>query len=124
MPASAENPAGYKVTAKIIKQKSAPNDRRNSEYYLMAQSGIRLDIDFCQLAMKKYGIIKKGGAWMTLLDPKTREPLIDAEGKPVKLNGFAKVLEYVQQNTEYFEALKQVIMEDIATNGISEVSSV
>ena len=61
---------------------------------------------------------------MTLLDPKTREPLIDAEGKPVKLNGFAKVLEYVQQNTEYFEALKQAIMDDIEANGISEVSSV
>lgn len=119
LPASAENPAGYKVTAKLIKQKSAPNDRRNGEYYLMSQSGIRIDIDFCQLAMKKYGIIKKGGAWMTMLDPVTREPLIDAEGKPVKLNGFAKVLEYVQQHPDYFEALKTVIMNDIEENGLS-----
>lgn len=119
LPASAENPAGYKVTAKLIKQKSAPNDRRNGEYYLMSQSGIRIDIDFCQLAMKKYGIIKKGGAWMTMLDPVTREPLIDAEGKPVKLNGFAKVLEYVQQHPDYFEALKTVIMNDIEENGLA-----
>lgn len=119
LPASAENPAGYKVTAKLIKQKSAPNDRRNGEYYLMSQSGIRIDIDFCQLAMKKYGIIKKGGAWMTMLDPVTREPLIDAEGKPVKLNGFAKVLEYVQQHPDYFEVLKTVIMNDIEENGLA-----
>jgi recombination protein RecA len=124
LPASAENPAGYKITAKLVKQKSAPNDRRNGEYYLMSQSGIRVDIDFCQLAMKKYGIIKKGGAWMTMLDPRTREPLIDAENKPVKLNGFAKVLEYVQQHPDYFETLKQVIMEDIEANGISEGISV
>lgn len=124
LPTSAENPAGYKITAKIIKQKSAPFDRKNSEYYLMAQSGIRVDIDFCQLAMKKYGIIKKGGAWMSLLDPDTREPLLDADGKPIKVNGFARVLEYVQQHPEYFEALKRVIMADIETNGISEVSGV
>lgn len=124
LPASAENPAGYKITAKLVKQKSAPNDRRNGEYYLMSQSGIRVDIDFCQLAMKKYGIIKKGGAWMTMLDPRTKEPLLDETGKPIKLNGFAKVLEYVQQNPEYFETLKQVIMEDIEANGLSEVASV
>lgn len=120
LPASAENPAGYKVTAKLVKQKSAPNDRRNGEYYLMSQSGIRVDIDFCQLAMKKYGLIKKGGAWMTLLDPATREPLLDSEGKPVKLNGFAKVLDYVQQNPEYFDSLKKAIMDDIEANGLPE----
>jgi hypothetical protein len=56
LPMSAETPAGYIVNAKIKKQKSAPNDRKMGSYYLLCQSGIRVDMDFAQLAINKYGI--------------------------------------------------------------------
>ena len=48
LPNNAEDPAGYLVNAKIIKQKSAPNNRKNGTYYLMADSGIREDFDFAK----------------------------------------------------------------------------
>lgn len=116
LPSNAENPAGYIVTAKIVKQKSAPWDRRNGSYYLMAQSGIRIDMDFAKLAVEKYGIIKKGGAWYTFCDPTTGEVLEDEEGKPVKVNGMARVFDYLQMNPAYFETLKKFIMDDIEGN--------
>lgn len=113
LPSNAENPAGYIVTAKIVKQKTAPHDRRNGSYYLMAQSGIRIDMDYAKLATSKYGIIKKAGAWFTICDPYTGEVVTDESGKVVKLNGFMKVLEYLTSNSEYFESLKTYILNDI-----------
>ena len=131
LPQSTENPAGYIVNAKLVKQKSAPWDRKNGSYYLMCQSGIRADMDFAQLAVKKYGIIRKGGAWFTVCDPYTGEVLETSDGKPVKLNGMAKVLDFIQANPEYYSKLKQYILDDIegkssqsdegGTDGINEV---
>ncbi len=108
-----ENPAGNIITAKIIKQKSAPFDRKLASYYLLAQSGIRVDLDYCKLAIDKYGIIRQGGAWYTLCDPYTGEVLDSGDGKAVKINGFPKVLEYMQANPEYYNKLKQYILDDI-----------
>ena len=131
LPQSTENPAGYIVNAKLVKQKSAPWDRKNGSYYLMCQSGIRADMDFAQLAVKKYGIIRKGGAWFTVCDPYTGEVLETSDGKLVKLNGMAKVLDFIQTNPEYYSKLKQYILDDIegkssqhdegGTDGINEV---
>lgn len=117
LPQKSDNPSGYIVNAKITKQKSAPMDRRNGSYYLMVKSGIRVDMDFCQLAVNKYGIIKKTKAWFTMCDPITGEVLEDQiTHKPLKINGFAKVLEYVQNNQDYYTKLKTFIINDIEGN--------
>lgn len=113
LPMSAENPAGYVVNAKIKKQKSAPNDRKMGSYYLLCQSGIRVDMDFAQLAINKYGIIKKSGGWYSMCDPATGEILEDESGKIVKVNGLAKVYDYLNTNTSYFNKLKTYILNDI-----------
>lgn len=116
LPQSTENPAGYIINAKLVKQKSAPFDRKNGTYYLMCQSGLRPDFDYAQLAVKKYGIIRKGGAWFTVTDPYTGEVVEDERGALVKLNGMAKVYDYLQNHSEYYEKLKRYITDDI--NGI------
>lgn len=116
LPKSAENPAGYVINAKIVKQKSAPFDRKNASYFLMAASGIRPDFDFAKLAIDKYGIIKKGGAWFTLCDPETGEVLCNDAGMPVKINGLAKVYDYLGANQDYFMKLKTYIEADINGN--------
>lgn len=118
LPNSTENPAGYIVTAKIAKQKSAPWDRRNGTYYLMAQSGIRIDMDYAKLAVT-LGIIKKSGAWFTMCVPQTGEVLEDQDGRPVKLNGMAKVYDYIQNNAEYYSMMKKYLNDYI--NGIDPI---
>ena len=118
IPQSSENPAGYIVNAKLVKQKSAPWDRKNGSYYLMCQSGIRADMDYAQLAVKKYGIIRKAGAWFSMCDPYTGE-VLEADGKLIKVNGMAKVFDYLQAHPDYYEKLKQYILDDI--NGSSDI---
>lgn len=119
LPSNVENPAGYIVNAKIVKQKSAPWDRRNGSYYLMAQSGIRVDMDFAKLAVDKYGIIRKSGAWYTVCDPETGEILETEDNVPVKLQGIVKVFDYLQSNPEYYRKLQKYIMDDIEGNDTS-----
>jgi len=113
LPMSTENPAGYIVNAKLTKQKTAPHDRKNATYYLMTQSGIRPDYDYAKLAITKYNIIRKAGAWFTITDPVTGV-VLEEEGRPVKVNGLAKVYDYLQMHPEYYEKLKTFIWSDIS----------
>lgn len=119
LPQKEENPAGYIVNAKLAKQKTAPFDRKLGTYYLLTTSGIRPDFDYANLAIKKYGLIKKSGAWYTVCDPDTKE-ILEVDNKPVKLNGLAKVYEFLEQDNAYFTKLKTFINNDI--NGVSEGS--
>lgn len=119
LPSSTENPAGFIVNAKIVKQKSAPWDRKLGTYYLMTQTGIRADFDYAKLAVTKYGIIRKNSAWFTMCDPETGEVLQNESGAPIKVNGMAKVFDYLQNNPQYYEKVKQFIDNDIfGTNEI------
>ena len=118
LPQKAENPSGYKIVVTIKKQKSAPFDRKLGEYYLMAQSGLRIDFEYVNLAITKYDIIRKNSGWYTICDPETKEPLETPEGNIVKVNGLAKVYDYVQVNTEYYDKLCKFIVDDINHNGL------
>lgn len=113
LPKSTENPAGYIINAKITKQKSAPNDRKLGSYFLMCNSGIRVDMDYAQLAIKKYGYIKKSAGWFTFIDPRTGE-VMEEDGKPLKINGLARVYDYLQNHPEYFQILSSAIDADIS----------
>ena len=120
LPKNTENPAGYIISAAIVKQKTGSNDRKQGTYYLMCQSGIRPDFDYALLAVNKYHIIQKGGAWFTITDPYTKEVLIDestGKPKPVKVNGMSKVFDYLNSNPDYYKKLQTYILNDI--NGIS-----
>lgn len=121
LPNNTENPAGYKVTAKLMKQKSAPWDRKLASYFLMCDSGIRPDYDYAQLAVNRYNVIKKSGAWFTIIDPTTGEVISDSKGQATKVNGMAKVYQYLSDNPDYYEKLKNFIMDDITGKPSSEV---
>ena len=118
LPQKSENPAGYKINVRITKQKTAPFDRKNASYYLMAQSGIRKDMDLAQTALTKYSIIKKSGAWFTFSDPFTGEIICDeSTGKALRVQGMAKVYDYLGSHPDYYNLLEQYITGD--TNGVS-----
>lgn len=113
LPMNAEDPAGYIIKAKITKQKTAPNDRKVGTYYLMAKSGIREDFDYAQLAVNKYGVIRKSGGWFTVCDPFTGEVLSQPDGRPLKINGMARVYDFLKDDSEYYSKLKKFILKDI-----------
>ncbi len=122
VPANTENPAGYLIQVKVIKNKKGGLDRKNASYFLMFDSGIRPDFDYAQLAVKKYNIIQKSGAWFTLCDPFTGEQL-EEDGKPVKINGMIKVYDYLACHPEYYNKLKRYIEADINDEPINEEES-
>lgn len=113
LPKSAENPAGYIINTSIRKQKSAPYDRKNASYYLMCQTGIRTDMDLAQLAIHKYGIIKKSAGWFTMIDPETGEIMTGEDGKPIKVNGMLKVYDYLKNHQDYYNRIRRYIEDDI-----------
>lgn len=115
LPMSTEDPAGYIIKTKIVKQKSAPNNRKSASYYLMCTKGIAPIFDYAQLAIKKYGIIIKSGAWFTLCNPDTGE-IYELDGKPVKLNGLAKVYQFLEDHIDYYQSIKSYIMKDLNSN--------
>ena len=122
LPKSTENPAGYIINVKLVKQKGAAFDRKNASYFLMTQSGIRPDFDYAKLAIQKYDIIHKQGGWFTFLDPYTKQPL-ELDGKTVKVNGQIRVYEYLNSHPEYYEVLKKYIMDDINGQEPSQVEA-
>lgn len=121
LPKNVEDPAGYIIQAKIIKQKTAPFNRKLGTYTLMCDSGIMPMYDYVKLAMTKYGIIAKAGAWMTLTDPRTGEVYCNGQGMPVKLNGLAKVYAYMEANPDYYNMLVDFIEKDL--NGSDDATS-
>ncbi|MCM1223699.1 MAG: hypothetical protein NC548_55540, partial [Lachnospiraceae bacterium] len=80
------------------------------------KSGIREDFDFAKLAINKYGIIRKQGAWFTICDPYTKEVLEDPSGKILKINGMVKVYDFLKNTPEYYQKLRKFILDDI--NGV------
>lgn len=112
LPNNTENPAGYIVNVKLVKQKGAAFDRKNASYFLMTKTGIRPDFDYAKLAIQKYDIIHKQGGWFTFLDPSTKQPL-EQDGKTVKVNGQIRVYEYLNSHPEYYEQVRRFIMNDI-----------
>lgn len=118
LPMKTEDPAGYLVKTRMHKQKSAPFDRKNASYYLLCTEGIKPEMDYAQLAVNKYKIIRKGGPWFTVYDPYTGE-LLEMDDKPVKLQGMPKVYDFLETNAWYFDRLKKYIEDDI--NGRDQI---
>lgn len=121
LPMNTEDPAGYIIKTKITKQKSAPYNRKNASYFLMCTRGIVPMFDYAQLAIKRYGIIKKSGGWFTMCNPSTGEILEHPDGRPIKINGLAKVYQYLEDNPDYYESLKKFITDDIS--GVEDTPS-
>lgn len=112
LPGNAENPDGYLINVKLMKQKAAPYDRKVASYFLMSGSGIRADFDYAKLAINKYGIIKKSGAWFSMCNPDTGE-ILEEDGKPIKVNGLIRVYDYLAAHPDYYNIVRNYIDSDI-----------
>ena len=113
LPNNVEDPAGCIIEMQLVKQKTAPNDRRIGTYYLMTNSGIRPDFDYALLALNDYSLIRKSGGWYSFVDPETGEVLSNPDGKQIKVNGMGNVYSFLQSNTEYYEKLKAHILKEL-----------
>jgi len=105
---SSESPAGNVVLAAIVKNKTAPPNRRIGFYTINYEIGIDYIRDLIDVA-SKYGCIDKRGAWFTLLNPDTGEVYKDS------IQGQANVYTFLDsdEGAEALEAIEQYVSEKL-----------
>lgn len=94
-------PSGNIVNVKVHKNKVTKNDRRLDSYTLSYWNGVDVGNDTIDLGIK-LDVILQSGAWFKLPT---------ADGSEVKLQGKTAVIEYLYNDLEEFERIKQLIME-------------
>ena len=92
---NAESPSGNIVQVHVQKTKVFKPDRRIGFYSLTYDYGVDLVLDVFDLAVE-FNAIEKSGGWYTLLNPKTKEPIIGNDGKPLKFQGKGNVIQYLR----------------------------
>lgn len=102
-----ENPAGNYVKVALVKSKVCKLDRKVGFYTLKYLDGIDSISDVIDIAVKE-GLIVAAGAWYSIIDPETGE-LCQYDGKDLKFQGRAKLRDFLSDNTEWLDELKEQI---------------
>lgn len=101
---SCDEPKGNKVMVSVVKTKTFKPDRKTGSYTLMYDFGVDEISDLIDVAMK-YGIINKSGAWFNFVDLSTGEVVTDENGKEIKLQGLANVVDFIKTDNIMLEEL-------------------
>jgi recombination protein RecA len=105
---SSESPKGNKVMVSIKKTKVDKPDRRTGYYTLMYDYGIDEISDLIEVCIK-YGIVQKAGAWFSIIDTETGEIYTDDEGKDLKFQGHANLVDFLREDDIILSDIKQRI---------------
>lgn len=103
-----ESPAGNKVCMDIKKTKAFKPDRRLGYYTLMYDYGIDALSDLVDMCVVD-GVIQKGGAWFTFINPVTGEVIVDDNGSTLKVQGRSNVLKLLHEHEELRDIYKQFV---------------
>lgn len=104
---SCENPAGHYVKVALVKSKVCKLDRKIGFYTLKYLDGIDAVSDVIDIAIKE-NLIVAAGAWYSIIDPETGE-LCQYEGKDLKFQGKPKLKDFLLENSEWLDELKEQI---------------
>ena len=102
-----ENPAGHYVKVALVKSKVCKLDRKIGFYTLKYLDGIDYLSDIIDIGVKE-GLIAAAGAWYSLIDPETGE-ICQFEGRDLKFQGKYKLREFLLNNPEWLEDIKEQI---------------
>lgn len=110
---SFECPQGNLVWVRIQKTKICKPDRRVGFYTLSYDYGVDVIADIIPLASECYDLIKKSGAWYSIVNPDTGEFLTTESGDVVKIQGEANLQEFLRQNPQVYEFIYNFIYDKI-----------
>lgn len=105
---SCENPAGHYVKVALVKSKVCKLDRKIGFYTLKYLDGIDSISDIIDIAVKE-GLIIAAGAWYSVLDSDTGE-VCQYAGKELKFQGRAKLKEFLLENCDWLDELKDQVL--------------
>lgn len=110
---SFECPQGNLVWVRIQKTKICKPDRRVGFYTLSYDHGVDVIADIIPLASECYNLIKKSGAWYSIVNPDTGEFLTTEGGDIVKIQGEANLQEFLRQNMQVYDFIYNYIYDKI-----------
>lgn len=102
---TAENPAGNLVEVALLKSKFCRSDRKLGVTHLYYSKGLDIIQDTVDIAIY-FGLIDNSsqGSYK-LLDPDTKEILLDDDGNEIKIRGKKNVKPYFEEHKEIFKRL-------------------
>ena len=97
---------GVKIGVTVRKNHTVTNKfpYLKTEYYGLFGQGTEKYLEAIDLAMDA-GIVKRGGAWYSILDENTGEIKLDKNNTPLKWQGLPKFRNYCKENPDFFNDL-------------------
>ena len=111
---SAENPAGYVMEAAVLKTKVCPWDRKLGRLTISYTQGVDIMQDTIDVATYFGFIDNSAQGSYRILDPDTKEPILDEEGKEIKIRGKKNVKPYFEEHKTLWKKLYDKIYEKIS----------
>ena len=114
----AQNPAGHFIEMYVLKNKDCPWDRKLGFTKLHYWKGIDYVSDLSEVAIYFNLIDNSTAGWYKILDQEGK-PLLDEEGKEVRINGKKKFIEYLKEHKDIsgrlYHTVRDLMMEKGST---------
>lgn len=90
------------------------------DYFVKFGEGTQIFSEVIELAIEA-GILYKGGAWISEIDPNTGEARVLPNGDIAKWNGLNKTKAYLEEHEDYYNYLEALVMgKGVAVENISQ----
>ena len=109
---SFETPQGNIVWVRIQKTKICKPDRRVGFYTLSYDYGVDVVADLIPMAVE-LGVIKKVGAWFSIINPDTGELLTYEDGEVIKFQGQVNLMSFLRETPEVYNFVNDYVMAKI-----------
>lgn len=108
---TAQSPSGHIIEMAVLKNKISKWDRKVAISYLSYVRGIDIIYDTIEIATHLGYIDNSVQGTFKLLNPETKEPLLDDEGTPIKIRGRQNVRTYFAEKPEEWKKLYDLVYE-------------
>ena len=119
---SFETPQGNVVWVRIQKTKICKPDRRVGFYTLSYDYGVDVVADLIPMAVD-LGVIKKAGAWFSIINPDNGELLTYEDGEVIKFQGQVNLMAFLRETPEIFNFINNYVMAKITGTDILAVDA-
>ena len=109
---SFETPQGNIVWVRIQKTKICKPDRGVGFYTLSYDYGVDVVADLIPMAVE-LGVIKKAGAWFSIINPDTGELLTYEDGEVIKFQGQVNLMSFLRETPEVYNFVNDYVMAKI-----------
>lgn len=114
---TAESPWGFRMEMAVLKTKVCRWDRKLGSTIMGYVDGVDLISDTVDVATKLGLIDNSTQGYFKLLDPDTKEVLVDENGAELKIRGKKNIKPYFKEHLEIFRRLYDRVYEEISKVG-------